>query len=245
VTEKQRKHIRLFYSYARKDKTMRDRLAGHFGALQRSGQVQPWHDDQIPPGTEWKYEIEIQLATADVILLLVSPEFLSSKSCYTELQQALKRHERREAAVIPVILRPVDWQTTQLGRLQALPANGKPVVLWNNRDEAYLNVVEGVRKIVALLLDRQQTPQPTQYVCRTCGHTVSPEERICFGCGALLNSCPSCGFRNRIKGHFCLKCGNRLVIVRTTRKFCPHCQASNPPDAVYCDACGGFMKEGE
>ena len=88
--------------------------------------------------------------TAQIILLLVSPDFMASDYCYgIEMQRALERHDRGEARVIPIILRPVYWQGL-LGKLQALPTDAKPVMSssWQFQDEAFFNVTEGIRKVV-------------------------------------------------------------------------------------------------
>src|SRR2546421_520659 len=83
-----------------------------------------------------------------IILLLVSQYFMASDYCYgIEMMKAIKRHERGEAIVIPIILRPVHFQGTPFGKLQALPTDAKPVTSksWANRDEAFYDVAEGIR----------------------------------------------------------------------------------------------------
>ena len=144
--------IKIFCCYARKDSELQDQLLKHLEPLRRTSQVTTWYDRELLPGTEWKQEIDTHLNTSDIVLLLVSPNFLSSDYCYSiEMQKALERHERREARVIPVILRPVNWQETPIGKLQALPTDGKPIVRWNDRDEAFQDVVRGIMTVVSFL----------------------------------------------------------------------------------------------
>jgi len=84
-----------------------------------------------------------------IIVLLVSPSFLASDYCYSiEMKRAIDRHERGQVRVIPIILRPCEWQETPIGKLQALPKDGKPVTIWAERDNAYLDVVKGIHKAV-------------------------------------------------------------------------------------------------
>jgi hypothetical protein len=64
------------------------------------------------------------------------------------MTRALARHARGEAVVVPVVVRPVDWQDTPLGRLQALPRDGEPVTRWSSPDEAWTDVARGVRAVV-------------------------------------------------------------------------------------------------
>jgi hypothetical protein len=137
----------LFYSYSHKDERLRDQLAGHLSALTREKLISGWHDREITAGTKWKGEIDHNLKAGSIILLLVSADFLASDYCHdVELQCALDRDRSGEARVIPVILRPCDWQNSAFAPLQALPKNAKPVTRWSNRDEAWLSVVEGIRK---------------------------------------------------------------------------------------------------
>jgi uncharacterized protein YegL len=101
---------------------------------------------------EWEQEISEHLKAAEIILLLVSPDFMNSDYCYSiEMKRALERHESGEARVIPVILRPVYWQGV-LGNLQALPKDALPVTdpEWHNLDRAFYNITEGIRATVTM-----------------------------------------------------------------------------------------------
>jgi len=109
------------------------------------GQITEWHDRDIQAGTNWEREIEVHISMASIILLLVSPDFINSDYCYgVEMQRALARHRSGEAYVIPIILRPVHWERTPLGTLQALPPEGRPITRWSDRDEAFWNVAAGI-----------------------------------------------------------------------------------------------------
>ncbi|WP_414571591.1 GUN4 domain-containing protein [Nostoc sp. CCY 9925] len=140
--------LRLFFSYSHKDEALRDELAKHLSILEWQGVISSWHDRKILPGEEWDYQINENLNTADIILLLVSPDFLSSEYCWdVEVKKAIERHHAREACVIPVILRSVDWNGAPFGKLQALPKNAEPVVSrnWHNQDKAFTDVAIGIR----------------------------------------------------------------------------------------------------
>lgn len=141
--------IRLFYSYSHRDERHRSQLETHLALLRRRGTIQEWHDRKIGAGDEWRRSIDVELSRADVILLLVSPDFLASDFAYIEeMERAMERHATGSVRVVPVIVRPVDWHLAPFGRLQALPRDGKPVTLWKNRDSAWLNVAEGIRAVV-------------------------------------------------------------------------------------------------
>ena len=108
--------------------------------------ISSWHDRLIGAGHEWKDQISKNLEQADIIVLLVSVNFIASDYCYDiEMTRALERHEAGEARVIPVIVRDVDWSDAPFRKLQALPRNGKAVKQWPDRDAAWRNVVEGIK----------------------------------------------------------------------------------------------------
>jgi len=108
-----------------------------------------WHDRDISAGTEWELEISKHLNEVQIILLLVSPDFMDSDYCYdVEMMRAIERHERGEACVIPIILRPTEWKDAPFGRLQSLPTDAKPVSTWRNRELAFLNIAQGIKKVI-------------------------------------------------------------------------------------------------
>lgn len=145
--------IEIFFSYAHKDEKLREDLEKQLSLLKWQGLITGWHDRRIVAGQEWSGEIDAHLDKAQIILLLISPDFMASNYCYgIEMKRAMERHERREAHVIPVILRPVDWHDALFGKLEILPTDGKAVTKWRNRDEAFLNVAKGIRKVVQELL---------------------------------------------------------------------------------------------
>jgi hypothetical protein len=149
--------VSIFFSYSHEDEALRDKVAQRLSALKRSNVIQEWHDRLIPAGSEWKDEIDRNLDTADIILLLVSASFLSSEYCWSqELARAMARHEAGEARVIPVILRPCFWQNTPFAKLQMLPKDAKAVTLWSNEDEALTNVAEGIWTAVSQVIKRKQ-----------------------------------------------------------------------------------------
>jgi hypothetical protein len=136
----------LFFSYSHRDEDLRDEIEVHLAMLKKEGLIEAWHDRKIPAGDEVDARIDDKLEAADVILLLVSPDFLASSYCYDrEVQRAMERHEEGAARVIPVILRPCDWKNAPFRKLLAAPRDGKPVTKWPDRDEAFLDVVQQIR----------------------------------------------------------------------------------------------------
>ena len=149
--------IKLFYSYSHCDEELRKKLEDHLAALRWSGLIAEWHDRNIDVGEEWAKEIDRNLSSADIILLLVSASFIASKYCWSvEVKKALERHEKGEAKVIPVILRPCAWNITPFAKLQAAPTDAKPVTSWVDMDVALYDVAGKIERAVANL--QQQRP---------------------------------------------------------------------------------------
>jgi hypothetical protein len=139
--------IKVFISYAHTDQALCKKLQDHLSPLIRSGRMTIWQDQEIPAGENWEDHINTRLNDADVILLLVSASFIASNYCWNkEVREALERHKAGMVQVIPIILKPVHWQDTPLGQLQALPTGTKPVTQWNDLDTAFDDVVRGIRK---------------------------------------------------------------------------------------------------
>ena len=154
--------IQVFCSYAHKDERLRDKLEKHLSGLRRQGLIQEWHDREITAGSEWKQQIDQHLESAQLILLLISPDFLHSDYCHDiEMTRALERHANGEAWVIPIHLRPVDWEGATFSKLQSLPTDIKPVTTWDNQDAAFLNIAQGIRKAVRAI---QRTKADTDIV---------------------------------------------------------------------------------
>ena len=148
--------LKLFFSYSHKDEALRNELVNHLHILTRQGVISSWHDRKILPGDEWDHHIHEHLETADIILLLISADFIASDYCLdTEVKIALGRYKSGEARVVPILLRPVDWTGTLFAKLQVLPTHGKPVTVWADRDEAFLDVAQGIRKIAEHLHARR------------------------------------------------------------------------------------------
>ena len=145
----------VFLSYAHEDAGLKELLLQHLAGLVHDGLIRVWHDRDIKAGDYWVTSIDNAIELSSLILLLVSPAFLSSSYCYgSELRRALRKAAAGEARVIPVILRPSDWRTGALQELQALPRDGRAVTSHPNQDEAFLQVAEELRALIPSL------PQP-------------------------------------------------------------------------------------
>jgi hypothetical protein len=153
--------VKIFCSYAHKDEPLREALDPHLALLRRQGVATFWSDKEIYAGSDWASQIDQNLRTANVILLLLSANFINSNYCFdVELRHAAERHLRREAVLVPVVLQPCNWERVRLdcgggefdlSKVQALPAGARPVTKWRNRQEAFDNIAAGVSKVVEQL----------------------------------------------------------------------------------------------
>jgi len=143
------KPLDVFISYSHKDEALKEELEVHLSNLVRQNKIQPWQDRDIEGGTKWNQEIQQAMETADIILLLVSPRFMASSYIHeVELRHAIARDQQGTARVIPIILKPCDFQGTAIADLQALPKDAVPITKWADQDEAFVNVVRGLRRVI-------------------------------------------------------------------------------------------------
>ena len=148
----------VFFSYSHKDEDLRDQLEVHLSGLRRQGVISTWHDRRITAGSEFENAIDKNLSEADVILLLVSPDFINSDYCYErEMTRAMERHKNGEARVIPVILRACDWHELPFGQLLAAPTDGKAVTKWADRDDAFLTIVQAIKAALKEMGQKQSS----------------------------------------------------------------------------------------
>lgn len=139
--------MRVFLSYAPADECLREGFVKHLDVLEKQGLLRSWHAGLIGAGEHRRGRIGDELEAADLILLLVSADFLASAECCDVSDQALQRRRLGAARVVPVLLRPCLWDSTQLAGSQVLPRDGRPVTAWGNLDEAWLDVARGIREL--------------------------------------------------------------------------------------------------
>lgn len=143
---------KIFFSYSHKDETLRDELEKHLSILKRQGLIETWHDRQIGAGNNFSDNISSNLEAADIILLLVSADFLDSDYCYdVEMTRAMERNECGDAVVIPVILRPCSWHKAPFGKILAATKDGKPITKYPTLDDGFLEVASAIEVAVGKL----------------------------------------------------------------------------------------------
>ena len=158
------KQIEVFIAFDKEDVALLRELEKHLKPLETQNLITVWDASKIVGGMDWRQEVNKHLASAAVILLLVSANFMASDEAFGLARQALEKGKQQNVPVIPVLLQEVDWTYSIFGGLAPLPANGRPVATWKDRNAAFLNVVTGIRQIVTALNASAESNEPSSSV---------------------------------------------------------------------------------
>lgn len=139
--------LEVFIAYARADKQHLVEFHKHLSSLKRENVVSIWYDGEILCGDRWESELKPKLESADIIIALISSDFIASEYCWEqELSRGIERHEEGSARLFPLLLRKCDWNA--LRHIQLVPSDGLAVTSWPNQDKAYTDVVKHLRKVI-------------------------------------------------------------------------------------------------
>jgi len=176
-TETTSNSLKLFISYSHADEEHLKEFRKHLVTLRRNKVLSDWHDREMVSGDDFETEIKEELLSADLIVFMVSVDFLNSWYCYeVELRETLKRLKYNNIRIIPVVIRPCDWEKCDLSPYLAATKDGRPVSQYNNIDEAWVEVIKSIEKSAQKLLQTKKTEekQPKQY-CHQKDITLSKE----------------------------------------------------------------------
>lgn len=147
-----KKSIKVACCYSHKDSFLADNFKTHLSALKTLELITIWDHSEIAPGANWEKEINEHLESAQIILLLISPDFIASEHCQKEIRQAQEQCNRKRAYVIPIILRPTNSWEDICGKFQALPSGAKAITLWNNEDAVLADIVKDIKELAETML---------------------------------------------------------------------------------------------
>lgn len=140
----------VFISYAHEDERFRDELRGALTPYERTRALQITDDTCIVPGQKWEDEISSKVEDADIVILLLSNDFIRSDYCFQkEMQIARERDRAGDCTIVPIVVRACAYEKLELGQLQAILPNGKPVKQNKDRDAAWLEVTKQLDKVIA------------------------------------------------------------------------------------------------
>jgi hypothetical protein len=170
--------ITIFVSYSHKDVAACQKLRIHLAPLQRDG-VEIWWDEEIVGGGELDPEIRRALRRSSIFVALVSPEYLASHYCFDiEYRYALGRARRKTMHVVAAIVRPSGWKHTRMAHYKALPKDGKAATKWTNRDQAYEDISDGIRRIVQRLREPVDKPAPARRAVAPSPGPKKPKAKV-------------------------------------------------------------------
>lgn len=150
--------VRTFYSYAREDAKYLDDVRSSIAALRHQRRIEEWWDRERA-GVEWEQAIERELDRAQLVVLLVSRDFIQSDYCHKEMTRAMERQRNGFCTVVPVLIRPCNWKIAGFSHLNVIPVGANPVSNWNSLDEALEHVGEELTRVIESL--ETGTHQPT------------------------------------------------------------------------------------
>jgi tetratricopeptide (TPR) repeat protein len=166
---------KVFISYSHQDEDWKDRLQTHLGISAEEGLLKIWEDRQIRAGSDWFEDITRTIESADIALLLISVDFLTSRFIRgEEVPRLLKRRSEQGLHVFPIIVRSCDWQVVPwLASMQVRPWGARPLADYegNQQEEQLTAIAREVRG----LHQRKTTTSPS-----THSHRLPPPPR-CFG----------------------------------------------------------------
>ncbi len=142
--------MKAFISYSHQDSPMLEILHKHLAQLRRDNVLSTWTDQEITPGGNLTNNINRALDTSDIFLALLSPDYIASGYCYDkEFAAALEMENRGQIIIVPIILEPCDWLNTPFSVFKAIPKDGKPVSTWDNKNTAFLDVIQNIRRLTS------------------------------------------------------------------------------------------------
>ncbi|MFM9087676.1 MAG: toll/interleukin-1 receptor domain-containing protein, partial [Cyanobium sp.] len=151
--------LKVFISYAHEDSPWVEKLKSHLSLMERQGILKVWHDRCLTAGEHWAEAIDHALAEAQIVLLLISPDFMNSDYCFgKEMQEALAREQRKDAVVVPVLMRPCDWESAPFAKSNVVPSDNRPVSTHPGGEDEALALVAGELRRLAKKLGNKLQP---------------------------------------------------------------------------------------
>ncbi|HMM87715.1 TIR domain-containing protein [Bradyrhizobium sp.] len=247
--------MKVFISYCHADESLREVLEKHLSLLKNQGVIDVWHDRKIVAGNEFATAIDANLSDAQIVLLLVSADFLASQYCWgVEMKLAMERHESGEAHVVPVILRACDWHTAPFGKLSAVPKDGRPIKSWLDIDEALYDVARQIRSTVLAIANKvgsasnsaaSPAAQPIEFDSTQAPSKIA--NVCCSRCGARAGVQSVCTGHHTYHdftrlgpfGSYCARCGVMAGIQSTCTGHHTYHDFVNAERApAFCTRCG-------
>ena len=117
--------------------------------LRHEGLLSEFSDSNIIPGQEISAKLREKMNQADIFCFLISKNFLDSQECRNEWEYAVAQSKIRKVTLLPIILNHCDWKNfIDMKDYMALPIDANPVANFDNPDEAWLEICNGIRRAI-------------------------------------------------------------------------------------------------
>jgi len=167
--------VKIYLSSSNKDKHFYQELIVSLAGLKREGKIKVLNENGILPGAVLEEQIRKWLKEAELVLFLVSPDLIASDFIYdVEILKALEFNQKGKVKIIPIIIRPCDFESFPICKFETLPLNNIPVSVWENKDEAWLEITMRLKGIVKTIIDEKTMPIPNQKAKGTIIRRLSP-----------------------------------------------------------------------
>jgi len=169
---------KLFISYSSIDCKYRDELQISLSILRRQNLISVWYDRIIEAGSQWERVLDTNLESSDIIVLLVSADFIASDYCWNkEMSRALQLHTKGLSILIPIYIRECDTTDAPFSKLQFVPDPKVPISKWLDRDEAWTSVTKAIRRVITKTGDCRSTFVTSYSHCAT--QSIDEEPQVC------------------------------------------------------------------
>ncbi len=137
--------VKIFISYCHCDERYAKKLINHLSVLVKNKLVEYWYDRCIDGGQLWNKKIMDELNDSQIVILLVSADFLALQFCY-DIEYKLA--EEKNKKIVPIIVRPCSWHLSPIGQYQAYPKDGKPIENFSNQDTAFTCIINKLNDLI-------------------------------------------------------------------------------------------------
>lgn len=162
-----------FIAYARKDAVFLDQLRAALVPHERLGELKLWCDALVEPGQAWEREILDRLERAQIVILLLSNDFLRSSYCMDqELPRALERQARGECEIVPVVVRACRYDKLKLGKIQTIRPGDRSIDEHDKKDPAWEIVTREIDRVIERIKKRPGDGEPSSNVLLYSGSTT-------------------------------------------------------------------------
>lgn len=149
--------LKAFISYSHDDMRFKNSLLKHLESINKLFNIDFWHDGEINAGGHINDDVIYALNISDIIILLISENYISSNFCYNiEMERAFQRERNNECIIVPVLLKNTSLnEAMPFYNLKTLPTDRKPITSFRPYDKGYADVTEQLTKLIRTFLDNK------------------------------------------------------------------------------------------